>query len=272
MGWDPQRAARDRLGALSLLWLPEEPGGEAPEPKTFSMFGGEQPMAFLRNGWEKESAWLAIKGGTGAASHGHLDAGSFVYEAGGVRWFVDLGSDDYNMPGYFGKQRWGYFRLNNRSHNTLVIDGRLQEAPKEPCPIVGSGEEGASRWVEIDLGRAYAGQARRVTRRASFDQGSGKVAITDTIVEPVGAVRWAVVTDAEVEISGNVVHLRKGGETLVLVCNVGIGANLRKVWEVTEAKPPTAREKQNEGYRVVSFTAPKVERMVLEVEWALVGE
>ena len=266
--WDPRRAAGDRLGALSLLWLPAEPGGEAPAPKTFSMYGGEQPMAFLRNGWEKESAWLAIKGGTGAASHGHLDAGSFVYEAGGVRWFVDLGSDDYNMPGYFGKQRWEYFRLNNRSHNTLVIDGRLQEAPKEPCPIVDHGEKGEERWVTIDLGRAYRGQAEKVLRRATFDRAGGGVVLQDGIEKPVGAVRWAVVTDAEVKLEGAEVRLRKEGRTLLLKREDGGGG----AWEVADAKPPTEREKQNEGYRVVSFTAPKADVLKLKVGWALVKE
>ena len=140
---DPERSAAGRLSALHLLWLPAAPASDAPALRTAALFGGEQPVAFLRTGWSRDDAWLAIKGGTGAASHGHLDAGSFVYEARGVRWCVDLGSDNYNMPGYFGGKRWSYFRLNNRSHNTLVIDDKLQDDPKQPCEITGSGSDGS---------------------------------------------------------------------------------------------------------------------------------
>jgi hypothetical protein len=40
----------------------------------------------------------------------------------GVRWFVDLGADNYNLPGYFGGQRWNYYRMRAESHNTLVLN------------------------------------------------------------------------------------------------------------------------------------------------------
>jgi Arc/MetJ-type ribon-helix-helix transcriptional regulator len=54
----------------------------------------EQAMAFFRSSQNPVAAWLAIKRGTAAASHGHMDAGSFVYDSQGIRWFHDLGIDD----------------------------------------------------------------------------------------------------------------------------------------------------------------------------------
>ena len=185
-----------------------------------------------------------------------------------MRWFVDLGSDNYNMPSYFGSQRWTYFRLNNRSHNTLVIDDRLQEAPKEPCLITGSGEKEGERWLEIDLGPAYKKQASKVIRRAIFDEGDGRVEMEDELTKPVGPVRWAVVTDAKVTIEGRSVTLEKGGRRLVVKRKDGSGGD----WVVKDATPPSAQEKQNEGFRVVSFTAPKNDRVRLQVEWALVNK
>ena len=44
-----------------------------------------------------------------------------LLDAQGVRWALDLGSDNYNMPGYFGSKRWTYYRMTNRSHNTLEM-------------------------------------------------------------------------------------------------------------------------------------------------------
>jgi hypothetical protein len=250
-----------RFFPLHLLWLPEEPDEDhAAPPVTSASFKGEQAFAFFRTAWTSDAAWLAIKGGTGAASHGHLDAGVFVYEAAGIRWFHDMGRDNYNMPGYFGKQRWDYFRLTNLSHNTLVIDGKLQGTPKVGCPIEKSGEQ-----ATIDLSPAYANQASSVVRTASFDRGSGAANLTDRIAKPVGPVRWAVITKAAPKFEGERVILEEAGKRLVLTRKDKSGG----AWETYSLKPPTDREKQNEGYHMFGFTAPAADRLTLEVAWKL---
>ncbi len=256
-----------RFFPLHLLWLPEASGGKSGKALT-ARFEGEQSFVFLRNSWTPDAAWLAIKGGTGAASHGHLDAGVFVYEAGGQRWFHDLGSDDYNMPGYFGKQRWDYLRLTNFSHNTLVIGGKLQAAPEEGCPVSEIEREGAKSAAVVDLGRAYEGQAASVKRRAVFDAADGSVRLTDTIAKPAGAVRWAVVTKVSPKIEGNTVILDQGGKRLVLTRHDKAGGK----WEEYSLKPETKEENQNEGFRLIGFTAPAGDELVLEVGWKLEAE
>src|SRR6185436_3671178 len=69
-----------------------------------------------------KSIFAAFKAGDNQANHSHLDLGSFVLDALGVRWAVDLGADNYNLPGYFGEQRWNYYRLRAEGQNTLVIN------------------------------------------------------------------------------------------------------------------------------------------------------
>jgi hypothetical protein len=253
-----------RFFPLHLLWLPEAPRGNQATSLS-ARFEGEQSFVFLRSGWTDDAAWLAIKGGTGAASHGHLDAGAFVCEAGGRRWFHDLGSDDYNMPGYFGKQRWDYLRLNNFSHNTLVIDGKLQAAPEEGCPVSAVTKEGTTSGTVVDLTRAYQGQAESVKRRAILDAADGSVRLTDTIVKPVGPVRWAVVTKAKLKFEGDTVILEEGGKRLVLTRHDKAGGK----WEEYSLKPKTKQEQQNEGFRLIGFTAPKGDELVLDVGWKL---
>ena len=77
----------------------------------------------LRTRWQDgEATFMGFKAGEMGASHGNLDAGSFVLDALGTRWAVDLGGDDYALPGYFGSQRWTYYRLRAEGHNTLVIN------------------------------------------------------------------------------------------------------------------------------------------------------
>ena len=253
-----------RFFPLHLLWLPQAAGGRI-HVSTSARFEGEQSFVFLRNGWTPDAAWLAIKGGTGAVNHGHLDAGAFVFEAGGRRWFHDLGTDNYNLPGYFGKQRWDYLRLNNFSHNTLVIDGRLQAAPKEGCPVSPVMQAGTQHVAVVDLSRAYQDQAKNVERRAMLDEADGSVRITDIIRKPAGPVRWAVVTKAKAKFEGNTVILEEAGKRLVMTRHDRAGGK----WEEYSLKPKTKEEQQNGGFRMIGFTAPEGEELRLEVGWKL---
>ena len=253
-----------RFYPLHLLWLPQAPVSP-PATSLSARFNGEQSFGFFRSGWTPNAAWLGIKGGTGHASHGHLDAGAFVYDAAGVRWFHDLGSDDYNMPGYFGGQRWDYLRLNNRSHNTLMIDGKLQGAPDAGCPVMGWKQDGSRHGVTFDLSTAYPGQATKVIRKAVFDTLDGSVVIRDEIEKPSGPVRWAVVTKSAIKIEGAKLVLEEGGKRLVLRRVDQSGGQ----WEEYSLKPKTEREQQNQGFRMVGFTAPPAAALNLELSWKI---
>lgn len=77
--------------------------------------------------------FVGFKAGANDVNHSSLDLGSFVLDADGLRWATDLGPDDYNLPGYFDTKkgtaspRWKYYRLNNRSNNTLTPGDALQD-------------------------------------------------------------------------------------------------------------------------------------------------
>ena len=87
---------------------------------------------------------------------------SFVLDAGGVRWAADLGPDDYDLPGYFGRQRWSYYRLRTESHNTLLIDDQNQD-PRAEARITRQEFAPDLTWVQIDLSRANPGKVRQWT-------------------------------------------------------------------------------------------------------------
>lgn len=65
--------------------------------------GGAQPQAVLRSSWnDKRATYVGIKAGSANNGHGHMDIGSFILEANGVRWAVDLGRDGYTLPRQHG--------------------------------------------------------------------------------------------------------------------------------------------------------------------------
>ncbi len=104
-----------------------------------SYFRGLTDVVYFRNSWEKEAFFIGFKAGYNGINHGHLDCGSFILEALDQRWAEDLGSDDYNLPGYFeykpAGERWNYFRISSRSHNVLTINGQRIIRMKNPIQV-----------------------------------------------------------------------------------------------------------------------------------------
>jgi hypothetical protein len=203
-----------RPTALHLVWY--QPRAMPPKEAGWPLdarFDSVQ-VAFFRSAWDDPNAiFVGVKGGDNKAGHAQLDLGTFVLDALGERWALDLGTDNYNLPGYFGKQRWTYYRMMTESHNTVLIDGANQD-PKAEAKITGSAFDPKLAWVEIDLAAAYPGRVKTFVRRLSLAD-RRRVTIEDRIEapQPVDAL-WGMVTDAEVGLRGDEATLRKNGKTL----------------------------------------------------------
>ena len=257
-----KKGANNRFFALHLLWLPAAPAAAAPRLPLAAAFRGEQPTAMLRSAWDDPQAlFVAAKGGTPGASHGHMDVGSFVLEAAGRRWIHDLGGDDYNLPGYFGKQRWSYFRLNARSHNVVLIGDRMQNPACPPCPITSSQLDTPPYSVRFDLTPAYTFGATRlaasVEREVSLDPEGQEVRIRDTIRQPIDTVRWQCLIDVAPRLVGNQATLVREGRAMTLEISPATAT-----WQSAPAAPPTPEERQNEGYYLLFATFPRPNQSV----------
>jgi hypothetical protein len=109
-----------------------------PTGKVFklSAFGweGRDALGFFRSAWSTESegvsgkhSYLAFKAANGVPNHNDLDGGTFVFEAGGQRWGMDMSSDNYQLKEYFTqslKYRYSYYRKSTAGHNTLTFNAR----------------------------------------------------------------------------------------------------------------------------------------------------
>ena len=218
----PEYAAHERerlirgAGApriFHLLWTARLPEGEATVPPRARRFEGVD-VAFLRGDWrDPDATWVGFKGGRNAASHAHLDLGSFVLDARGERWAIDLGSDDYDLPGYFGRQRWTYYRLRTESHNTLLVNGANQ-SPAAHAPIVAFSDDSYRAFAVADLGAAYA-PALSAARRGVMLIDGRDVLVQDEVeaAAPVDVV-WQMLTRARVTQSGLGALLEQGGQRL----------------------------------------------------------
>lgn len=220
---------------------------------------GETAIAMLRSGWDPNATYVGFKGGSPGASHGHMDIGSFIVEADGVRWANDLGMQDYNslesrgIGLWDGKQdgaRWTVFRLNNSSHGTLMVDGRRQQVAgfSKMTQFV---PDGAMPHAVLDMSPAYQGQLARALRGVGLVGGKAVVVEDELQATPKAAeVRWAMVTAAEVKLDGARALLSQDGKQLEL-----------KVVEPKDARlevyptdpPPAAYDAKNTGTQMVGF-------------------
>jgi len=118
---------------LYLIWAAQAGAklstSQAPADN-FYLAGGITPVCTMRSGWEKNSLFVGTKGGRANTSHAHMDQGSFVFEADGERWSIDLGAETYaniepNVSSFWNPAqtsgRWNVFRYNNMAHSTLTF-------------------------------------------------------------------------------------------------------------------------------------------------------
>ena len=179
-----------------------------PPKSNFFVGSGEQPLFAYRSGWNsKNDTYLAAKGGSASLSHGHMDAGSFIYEGGGVRGGIDLGSQNYysleskgvdlwNMKE--GSQRWDVFRIGSSSHSTLTVDGRNHKVAGR-ATMVESFDNEAYRGATFDLSQLF--DCLSVAMRKITIDNAGKVSIVDSLqAEKPCSVRWTMTTNAQAEV------------------------------------------------------------------------
>jgi oligo-alginate lyase len=193
--------------------------------------GGTTPLAVMRSAWgDRNATFVAMKGGSPHHSHGHMDVGSFVLEANGVRWALDLGVESYDKMRAAKLQLWNYdqdstrwqtFRIGAEAHNILRFDNRAQlvtgraEVTRAADTRAGST---SSMGNTILLTPLYREQVERVERTIRLHP-DRTVSIEDTWTTGARAVKaqWQWLTRATVTIGAAGIMLTQDGKTLQLV-------------------------------------------------------
>lgn len=228
--------------ALHLWWF--DPRGEPPDDVgsefATARWFRHADAVMIRGQWnDPRAVFVGFKGGDNKVNHSHLELGTFVLDADGQRWAVDLGPDNYNLPGYFGGKRWTYYRLGTSGQNTLLIDRKNQD-PKAVAPIVAFGTKPGRAYAVADLSAAYAGQAKKARRGiALLDHRC--VVVQDEIEGTAGAeITWQMHTRAKIELKGDRAVLAQGGE--VLTARILSPGGAAFVTEPATAPPPQRQQ------------------------------
>lgn len=261
---------------LELLWW--EPNliskGVSPSPLHWTS-QGVLPIAVMRSAWDDSLAtFVAIKGGTPNHSHAHMDVGSFVLEADGVRWAVDLGTESYDKMRAAKLDLWNYsqnstrwttFRVGPEGHTILRFDGERQQVDGKAEIRTLPAKTGSVGNV-VDLTPVYRNQVATVQRTVKLNA-DRSVWLEDewtTANRPVAA-SWQWLTNATVTRTAQGLLLRQAGKTLELRVK---SANQLTI-DIEDVSP--ARNQQdspNPGVSriVIRLTTPANSTTTLEVQ------
>ncbi len=252
---DPASYMGDRLLPAVMLWSHGVGINSVPAPQSTMWVGkGKNPVALMRTSWTDSNAvFVAMKGGSASVNHAHMDVGSFVMEANGVRWAMDFGMQDYESLeskgiDVFGRtqdaQRWSIFRYDNLVHNTLTVNNQHQIVAAY-SPITGSSAAPAFMNAVTDLSEQYKGPLSKAVRGIAIVDKKW-VAVRDEIEtgSQPAVIRWTLLTPAEAKITGkNTIELTKNGKKLTLLVQEPATVTM-KTWPTD---PPHSYDAPNPG-------------------------
>jgi hypothetical protein len=223
----PKKVFLNRHFPLEILWWEPNLAENAQRtlPKHYTSKGG-LALGVMRSEWNNPKAtFVAIKGGTVNYSHAHMDIGSFVLEAKGVRWAIDLGTENYDrmraakidLWNYSqSSNRWTTFRAGSESHNILRFDSENQQVDGKATIEEVKSSNGSVGNI-VDLSSIYSKKAEKVVRTILLNS-ENSVSIQDEWITKETALEVAFqwLTRAKVSKTASGLLLEQTGETLEL--------------------------------------------------------
>jgi hypothetical protein len=210
--------------------------------------------------------YVGFKGGDSRWNHAHLDLGSFVFDVDGQRFAEDMGGDSYELPGYFGPQRWSYYRLNSHGHNVPLF-GNASQVPASANVTAFSSAPAVKQgflvdgWGVVDLSRGYAGAAQPTAVRRGFVSlnASSALVVVDEWAGVASNISVQLHTRAAATLNGANATLSLGSAAALLaVLPAGTSCGALGAWEAVELAPllPSPPYDTAAGFRRLQALVP----------------
>lgn len=221
---------------------------------------GVTPVGSMRTSWtDPDAIFVGLKTGRAGANHSHMDIGSFIMEADGVRWAIDLGPQDYTSLETVGidlwnrkqnSQRWDVYRYNNFSHNTLAFDHKKQNV-NGYTRIDSYGDSAGFMHLVSDLSNAYKSQVKSCNRGIAVVD-NRFVVVQDEIEtqDKPTELTWTMVTRAAVrKLNDCTLELTDKGKKMIFKVESNQKIKLRSV----PAKSSNSYDESNDGVTLIGF-------------------
>ncbi|QCX52803.1 heparinase II/III family protein [Elizabethkingia sp. JS20170427COW] len=253
----------DRFLPFVLIWGNRLGKDKIQRPQQlFWSRDGENLVALMRTSWKnKDALSLGFKLGSHNMEYGHMDVGSFVFDALGERWSMDFKMQSYitleqkglNLWTYGqNSDRWTVFRYKNQSHSTLTFDEQLQVV-KGKAVLGKTSSHPNFSFAISDISELYANKVKKAVRGVAL-RNKKYALIQDEITTGPSSVklRWSMPTEAKAEVlSPNELLLTKNGEKLLLKVHSDVPVQAT-TWSTTS---PNDFDAPNPGSGIVGFEA-----------------
>lgn len=184
--------------------LSDEENAVLPLDKYYSSNG----VGVMRDIWKKETgAYVGISGGIG----GHYDKGSFVFDALGERWSVDMGRNgNVTMP----------FLTRAETHSALVINpsaNSMGQNNDEPAYCIRHESKEKGSLMVYDLSDVYGEWADEYIRGFYLGDDRNTLTIRDELkLKSESDIVWNMITTSDITISsdGKTAYLSQNGKRL----------------------------------------------------------
>ncbi len=230
--------------------------------ETFWYGEGATPVVLIHKDWTlgESDRFLGIKAGKARTGHGHMDAGSFVYDALGCRWAMDLGRQSYNEVEEAGVNLWSMvqnserwtkvLRIRSDYHNTLTMD----LAPfrvDSMCNILETYNTPSERGATLDLTGTLSPYVQSAIRTIKLIDEQDLVIHDEVTTSVYGTLRWAMVTPATpTKISDTCFKLEQNGKTMYMK----VEASAQVTLDTWSTDPLFRWDTPNPGTIIVGFS------------------
>jgi len=265
------------LAGELLYFNPHAAGEGKPDSMDYGIVGGQ--VSAMRSSWEKDAYFVALKGGDNNIPTAQLDLGSFILDAGGKRWGIELGAESDRAPGFNPAadrtKRYQLYLEGTPGQNTLEIgqEGEAPEAKKgapPPKAVISTNQSLEAKstllfalstpeagLAAIDFKEAYSKAAKEAMRGIMLFRGAKPyVVIQDNLMLKNSTdVVWKMHTRAEVAVDGKSAILTDKDKKLHAVILAPAGANFTTI---DPPEPPNEQMKKLTGIHVLKVVLPQL--------------
>lgn len=224
---------------------------------------GKVEVASFRSSWtDKNAIFASIRGGWNNNAHGNLDSGTFVLDALGERWAVDLGSENYNLSNYWKVYggRCDYYRIRAEGQNTVNVNpiAEYDQIIDSFSPIVNFVSKDKGGYAVVDMKSALGDDnVTYAIRGMKMNDNRTSVVVQDEITfKKPSEFHWYMHTRADIKLSDDASSavLTMNGKKLFVSLDSN---NVKAKFTVEEALPlptsPQVNQSSNPGIRKLAI-------------------
>jgi hypothetical protein len=227
--------------------------GSSFQPPLSGYIRGLEYAFLLDKNNDEAASYIGMHAGENAASHGHLDAGSFYLQALGENFGIgNLGRPDSYPADYFNVSnpsylsaagspaltagRYYYYRVKSESKNCIIVnpDSRPEQKPDGKAFLLSQASDASGGYFQFSLTDCYSRDMLLYNRGIKINRTTGTMLVQDEFtLKSESLVYWLMQTPATdaliLSADGRSAGLTRNGKTLYAVIRSPANASFEKV-------------------------------------------